>query len=324
MLEFSRAHSLFLEPCNRALRGSRPFGDVRFPGQERSSLMTVTDVVWIKRMFGDLELSEPERDSWAARINRDQNPETGMYRYPPETYHVDAHATWQCVAALNMLGREPRYRLSCLEPLIGVAGFKEWCHAYGPEASHHRFLLAVIAAASADPDEEWRGVFARWYDAHQDPESGFPFHAGHPHRLSPAFLLTTMRWAFCGSVPRADRIVNTVLGFQREWGGFTDRDLPGYMEMDASFLLHLLCDEVPGRRGEIDAALEGVGRFIEAVLGRADRRSRLLSDLHAGLGVCGNLRVLWRHFGSPLPAPVPFPWAELEHYRVALKWEESD
>lgn len=316
MLSFDDARALILSHYNPILRQSVPFGDVVFPGQATSHLMHVTDLVWIKHILGDLELSDAERDAWAARINRNQDPATGLFRYPPGERHIDAHATWQCVAALNMLGRRPRHRLACLEPLWTVDGFRAWCNAYEPSTSHHRFMLAVLMAASGPVSDEWRAVFGQWYDARQDPKTGFPCSANVPGCLSPAFLLTVMRFVLCGSVPRAERIVATVLAFQNDSGGFTDSGLPGYLDMDASFLLHLLGPDPEPQRGRIDRALGRVGRFLDQTLADPSRRQRLLANPHQALAVCGNLSVLWRRFGSCPDRIVPFPWAELDHYRA--------
>ena len=217
-----------------------------------------------------------------------------------------------------MLGRRPRHPLACLEPLLAVDGFRAWCEAYEPSTSHHRFMLAVLVAGSAPVSDAWRAVYAGWYDARQDPETGFPCHADSPHCLSPAFLLTTMRFALGGSVPRAERLVQTVLGFQTEAGGFTDSDLPGYLDMDASFLLHLLAPSAEQYGERIARALSRAGGFLEDVLADAPRRERLLSRPHQALAVCGNLSVLWRHFGTCGDRTVPFPWAELEHYHAPV------
>ncbi len=318
MIDLDRARTVFLDHYNQILERSRPFGDVMLPGRDASHLMHVTDLVWIKHILDDVDLSAARRDAWAARINHDQEPATGLFRYPPGTDHIDEHATWQCVAALNMLGRQPAHRLTCVASLLDADRFREWCDSYAPPASHHRFMLAVIAAASRPPDGEWRAVFCDWYDGRQDPESGVPFGVRGSRSLSPAFLLTAMRLALSGSVPRADRIVQTVLGFQNDWGGVTASDLPGYMEMDAAFLLHRLASSVESYADRIDACLARMGQFIDHTLADADRRARLLDDPHRALAVCGNLSVLWRHFGTCGDRPTPFPWAELEHFRAPL------
>jgi len=314
MIDLDRARALFLGHYDPLLRQSHPFADLVLPGREASHLMHVTDVAWMAHILGGLELSEAERDAWAARIQRDQDPATGLFRYPPGERLIDEHATWQSVGALSILGRSPRHRLVCLEPLLGVDGFRAWCDAYRPGTSHHRFFLAALAAASAPVGDDWKAVFAAWYDARQDPRSGFPCCSNVPGCLSPAFLLTTLRSALCGLPLHADRIVETVLGFQDARGAFTDADLPGYMEMDASFLLHLLGPQAPGASGRIEHALERVGEFLDGVLADPDRRARLLADPHRALAVCGNLSVLWRREGITRP----LPWAELEHYAVAL------
>jgi len=315
VIDLAEARSIFLGHYAPLLRGSRPFGDVAFPGQASSHLKHVTDLVWIQHILGGLDLSDAERDSWAQRIRRDQEAQTGLFRYPPGERHIDEHATWQSVAALHMLGRRPRHRLACLEPLFTVEGFRAWCDAYRPNTSHHRFFLAVLTAASRPTTDDWRAVFGAWYDAHQDAASGFPCSSDVPGCLSPAFLLTTLRWAFCGSVPRADRIVATVLGFQTAQGGFTESGQPGYMDMDASFLLHLLSPCAERHQGQIDDALMRAGRFLDGALADAERRARILADPHDALAVCGNLSVLWRHFAGE---PTPFPWAELRHYEAPV------
>ena len=310
MIDLDGARALILGRYNPLLERSEPFGDVVFPSHGSSHLMHVTDLVWIKHILDDLALAEAERDSWAARICRDQDPATGLFRYPPGCGHIDEHATWQSLAALHMLGRTPQHRLACLEPLLADEGFRAWCDAYDFATSHHRFFLAVITAASTPVTHAWRQVFGEWYDAHQHPDTGLPCSTDRPHWLSPAFLLTTLRWALCGSVPRADRIVATVLAAQRPTGALSDGDLPGYMEMDAAFLLHLLGPSAAGHSGRIDAALDRLGAFLDGAIAAAERRERLLARPHAVLALCGTLAVLERHAGRD----APFPWAELEYY----------
>ena len=318
MIDINRARAVFLDHYGPMLERSQPYGDVTLPGADASHLMAVTDLVWIRHILGDLDLTDAQRDAWAGRINRDQEPGSGMFRYPPGTDHVDEHATWQCVAALNMLGRRPAHRLACVAALLDVEAFAAWCAAYDPATSHHRFMLAVIAAASSPPSEDWKRAFCDWYDAHQDPETGFPEHAAEARRLSPAFLLTIMRLTLGGDVPRAGRIVQTALGLQRAWGGMTDGDLPGYMEMDAALLVHRLAPLAEANAADVDACLEGIGRFLDDVTEDPQRRSRLLANPHRALAVCGTLSVLWRHAGAGGEWPVPFPWAELEHYQAPL------
>ena len=309
------AKAALLDPYVQLLRRSSPFGDVVLPGQAASHLMHVTDLVWILHILGGLDLTVAERDSWAARINRDQDPQTGMFHYPPGESHINAHATWQCVAALNMLGRRPRHRLACLEPLLTAEGYRTWCDAYDPATSHHRFFLGVLAAASAPVGDAWKAAFGDWFARHQDPATGFPFHADSPHRLSPAFLLTTKCFLLCGAVPWPGRIVETVLAFQAAHGGFTGDDLPGYMDMDAAFLLHLLGPSVPHAGSRIETALVRLSGFVETVLADGPRHERLLARPHQALSVCGALSVLWRHLEG---RATPFPWAELHHYRVDM------
>ncbi|MBN1344372.1 MAG: hypothetical protein JXQ73_16915 [Phycisphaerae bacterium] len=309
---------ILLDHYNPLLHRSEPYGNLILPGESSSNLMHVTDLVWIKHILGDLHPTTSHADTWAARIHQDQDAQTGLYHYPPGTHHIDEHATWQSVAALNMLARRPAHRLACVAPLLEVKRFREWCEAYDPRKSHHRFMLAVIAAASSDPSPAWRGVFRDWYDAHQDSKSGFPFHASSSRRLSPAFLLTVMRLTLGGNVPRADRIVRTVLGFQNQQGGMTRSDLPGYMEMDAAFLLYRLGPMTPIGKPAIDAALGRIGEFVQQTIADQRRLARVLDDPHRALAICGTLSVLGRHFESIEPSDAPFPWAELQHYRAPL------
>ncbi|HUT31906.1 MAG TPA: hypothetical protein VNE39_00370 [Planctomycetota bacterium] len=318
MIDFARCRALLLDRCNSLLGASRPFGDIVLPGREASNLLHVTDLVWVKHILGDLTLAEGERDSWAERIRRDQEPHTGLFRYPPGEHHIAEHATWQAVAALNLLGRRPRHRLACLEPLLTQDGFRAWCDGFRPGTSHHRFFLAVLAAASTPVSDGWKAVFGAWYDSHQDAATGFPLYGNSPHCLSPAFLLTTVRFAFCGPPRRADQIVETTLAFQTPCGGVTGEDLPGYMEMDAAYLLHLLGPAAGVAPRRIEAALERLGAFVEAVVADASRRERLLADPHRALAACGTLSVLRRHMGTAGQPPLPFPWAELQHFRVEL------
>jgi hypothetical protein len=318
MVNVENARAIFLDHYGRLLNASQPYGNVILPGHETSHLMHVTDLVWIKHIFDDLQLTDVQRDAWAARINRDQEPDTGLFRYPAGTSHIDEHATWQCVAALNLLGREPARRLACVAPLLDVQRFRNWCNAYDPATSHHRFMLAVIAAASGSPSAEWRAVYCDWYDAQQDPQTGFPFDASAPRSLSRAFLLTTMRAALGGPVPRADQIIQTVLAFQNRSGGVTDADLPGYLEMDAAFLLHRLSQGTETHTEQINAFLERAGQLLTQTLADVDRRARLLDDPHRALAVCGNLSVIWQHIARHGDRPLPFPWAELEHFRAPI------
>lgn len=314
MIDLARAREQITAYYWPLVERSAPFGDVVLPGQAASHLMHVTDLVWTRYILGGLPLTDAQREAWAGRIRRDQDPATGLFRYPPGCSHIDEHATWQSVAALNMLGHSPGYRLACLEPLLSAGGFRAWCDAYHFQSSHHRFFLAVIAAASTPVTEEWKAVFGDWYAARQDPATGLPCPTASRHWLSPLFLLTTLRWAFCGSVPLAARILDSVLGAQRADGGFLDSDLPGYMEMDAAFLLHLLADEVDDR---VDSAAERIGDFVEAALEGQDSRQKLLADPHRALAACGTLAVLQRHFGLG-GAPMPFPWAEVALDRAAV------
>jgi hypothetical protein len=318
MHDLGAIRAAILDHYNPLLHRSEPFGDVVFLDRPASHLLHVTDLVWIKHILGDFALTDAQRDAWATRINRDQDPDTGLFHYPPGERHIDAHATWQSVAALNILGRRPAHRLACLDPLRTVDGFRAWCHAYDPRTSHHRFFLAALAAASMPVPEAWKAVFRDWYDGRQDRESGFPCCSDCSGCLSPAFLLTNLRAAFAGPPALPDRIVDTVLGFQEEDGNFTESDAPGYMEMDAAWLLHSLGPAVPEHRGEIGEALERLGRFLDGVFADGGRRARLLAQPHAALAVCGTLAVLWRHFGSPEGRRAPFPWAELDYCRAPV------
>ena len=227
-----------------------------------TSLYGSTDMVFNRRILGTLDPSETEKDSWAAEINRFQNPRSGWYR-KRYTLHFRSHTAAYAAAALHLLNRRPAYPIR----KAGKVGrspetLKRWMRRIPWSiiwpASHEVAGMPAIPiltgdigrdvpAADENPAarrflESWKA----WLDEEVHPETGF-WSRGILQRLGlrPAlsrqemggafhmyYIYEAMGWPW--ALP--EKVVDAALTLQGS-NGFWDKDVSYCIDLDGLYCL---------------------------------------------------------------------------------------
>ncbi len=145
-----------------------------------TSLYGTTDLVFCKAIMGDLDLTENEKDEWAAVINRFQYPDTGWYWKTYTNTHYREHYTAYAVAALHLLERKPAHPMKWAEEILkSPKHWKRWSRM-NPAVWNEIWTgsqricgpPAVFAMLGLAGDDFFAWYFD-WLDATVDPETGF-------------------------------------------------------------------------------------------------------------------------------------------------------
>ena len=236
------------------------------------NIMSSTDMVWMRYATHDADPGAPDREKLIAYIEGAQDPETGMVRHAAGRAgqnHCDAHAFWQTVRALNILGGRLKHFPHHLRPLVTPEGLEAWFDGIDWDSrahSNHHEVLGIVPLLVSLNDPEWGRVFYAKIVEQQNPKTGsWP----RPHtNISRTYAYTVIHVASDMLPPYPERMIDTVLDLQ-EPSGFWDDDPPGFHTMDCAFLLA----RVPSRIGyrEQDAR-DALGRLSHALRATFARR----------------------------------------------------
>jgi len=304
------------------LAGSRPYGSFLWGRQPVPNLLYINDVVWMRWLRDDLALSDVQRAGLIESINDCQYPEGGFYHNPVFENHTWQHATWRAMVSLNMLGGKTRYPLAFLEALKDVKTCEAWLGSHDAarnEIAHHRYALGAFVMGSG-VGAPWREAFFSGVDALQRERSGFwakaPTGERREESLSPTFLFSVLHLAFGREIPRGERVLDTVLSYQRENGNFSSGDGPAFCDMDALFLLQSISGTLGTRRDEVLAAMRKSARALRGYWDGARDRV-FLANPHNTLAICGMLSVLKDAIPDEVRGnrPFRFPYAAGEFLR---------
>jgi hypothetical protein len=248
------------------------------PGRPSCSYGT-TDTLISRYTMGALDLSEGEKEAWAAVINRFQR-EDGWYS-KTYTRHAKEHTTAYATAALSLIGRSPARAFSWAAPILrDEASMEAWIR--GPHWSivwpgSHIIsgVPAALAMTGAAPEAFLDWYFA-WLDREADPASGF-WARGAVHRLGlirrptkhemgGAFHMFYVYERFHRAWLHPERVVDHSLRLQRP-NGLWDGDVPYCIDLDGLYCILRSSRNAGGyRRDDALAAVHGFLSAAEAVL----------------------------------------------------------
>ena len=227
--------------------------------------MSSTDMVWIRHATHDPEPGAPDKDKVIGYLEGAQDPETGKVchaRGPAGQHHCDAHALWQTVRALNILGGRLRHFPHHLRGLVTPGGLEAWFDSIDWDSrlhSNHHEVLGILPLLVSLDSKEWTEVFYQKLGEQQDAASG-AWPRGRTN-ISRTFAYTSIHLAG-DRLPRyPEKIIDTILALQRATG-FWDGPRPAFHTMDAAFLLVRLPTLVSHREAE---ARESLRRLAKAV-----------------------------------------------------------
>lgn len=248
--DFRRFEELYPEfEARFAASGERGPGRFGYrPGLEACSYGSA-DFVFARAATGRIaELSQDERDEWAAEINKHQDEE-GWYRKDHTTHHR-AHTTAYAVAALLLLGRKPGRPLSGMAALASPESREGWIRSVNwsiiwPGSHYAAGLPAALAMTGEAPEGFFDWYFA-WLDRESDPASGF-WRRGLAHRLGilrrpnmhdmgGAFHMYLVYERFGRPWPSPDKVVDLTLALQGQ-NGFWDGEVSYCIDLDGIYCL---------------------------------------------------------------------------------------
>jgi len=210
------------------------------------SIMGTSDAAWIFRMLhadDEIALHGKEAADW---LIAQAKPDGSFHHdYPSvnsKSYrHSDGHAFWMLMRALNIYGKQLPFFPEYLKPLINPSALDAWFGAVdwqSPQSNHHN-ILGLIPLLCSVPNPAWGEVFFRNLASQQDSET-CTWCDNHDHitNVSRTFAYTCMFMAAGKLPPNPDRLMDTILKFQRDSGIWERRsDTPEFHTMDASFIL---------------------------------------------------------------------------------------
>jgi len=132
-----------------------------------------------------LNLTEAQKDEWAATINSFQDAASGLFlaadfepHYGPPVLHEHdhEHTTAFALAALSLIDRRPAHPLTLMLQLqANRSGWEPWLsNAAGyPSWDHRSAGVWASLAMTGGLDPAFSSFFFGWLDAHADPKSGF-------------------------------------------------------------------------------------------------------------------------------------------------------
>lgn len=241
---------IFSRWCRKFKSGSGIGEYSYFPGYP-TSVYGSADMLMSLFVVGQLgNLTEAEKDSWAATINSFQDPPSGLYlaqafepHYGPAVLHAHdhEHTTAFALAALTLIGRSPAHPLTLmLELQANQSDWESWLANTAlactdsdgkprrcPSWDHRSAGIIASLAMTNQLQPDFRSFFFGWLDAHADNATGYacadyiPYH-GPPQvgwmtcyaHISWQYVYEKRQW------PHAEKMVDTGLLMQNRSSGW--------------------------------------------------------------------------------------------------------
>jgi len=188
----------FLEWASQFKSGDG-IGEYSYSPGRKTTLYGSTDMLISFFVLGlTKDLSESDKDAWAATINSFQDPETGIYRHESweKASEKEEHATAFAVSALTLINRTTTHPMtkflalqanqSQWEPWISnVKGDHQWDH----------IVSGVWAALkmTGELEQNFSDYYFDWMNSQADPRSGGFVCPGKVHSSKPPQL----KWMTC-------------------------------------------------------------------------------------------------------------------------------
>jgi len=321
--DFRRFQEEFFRPWVEQFRSGDGPGEYSFKKNGPTSTYGTTDMLISRYIVGDLDLSETEKDGWAAVINRFQCPETGWYR-KRYTFHNREHTTAYAVAALYLINRRSAHPFHWAAHILeSRSAMERWIEKVnwsiiwpGSHIVSGVPACLLMTGAGAEDFYDW---YFNWLDENADPRSGF-WCRGLAHRLKiirqptkhemgGAFHMYYIyeyrkrRW------PYPERIVDHTLRLQRK-NGLWDRDVTYCIDLDGVYCLTRSSRNAGGYRS--DEVRAACGRYLAAA-------ERILNDREFFFGRYNDSHILTGALAAVAECGLFYP----EMVRTSRPWRQS-
>ena len=295
-------------------------GGFRLNERIEPSVLSTTDVVWIRYAVNDPDPGAPDREAVVEYLQGKQHPETGRVRHDPGPAgqgHSDGHAFWQTVRALRILGARLLHFPAYLQAMMTPSGLDAWFRRFDWDGftderrGNHREILGLVPVVASLGDDGLTDILFRNIATQQNPETGTWPRAGT--NISRTFAYTALHMAV-GRLPNMpEAIINEILRLQKANGSW-DAELPSFGTMDAAYVLVRLPPRIGRRQGDAEAALRRLSAFMRRVY--SEEQPQLLSDTHRILAVTHTFGLLQEAFSEEHPSarPFRFDWDKLDLY----------
>ena len=222
-----------------------------------------TDVLISRFITNQLTLTEKDKDEWAEKINRFQDPKSGWYkkRY---TLHFKEHTTAYAIAALKLIDRKPKYPLFWKDAILkDEKAMESWLNSITWSSiwngSHVISGVPAALLMTGEGNERFYNWYFNWLDSETDTNSGF-WRRGILHRMNILYRpnLHDMAGAFhmyyvysyCNRSWRfADKAIDWTLKFQNS-NGFWNGKVTYCVDLDAIYTMTRGCEILKGYRKE--------------------------------------------------------------------------
>lgn len=283
--------------------------------------MSSTDMIWIRFATHDLHVGEPDPDAIRAYLQGIQEPDTGRIRHdqgPGGQGHCDAHAFWQTVRVLNIIGAQLLHPPRFLAPVLTPDGLARWFDSFdwraGGNGNHHEVLGLVPVLASLN-DPAWTEVFFQKIVEQQNPENG-AWPVGRTN-ISRTFAYTTLHLATGRIPPMPEKILDTLLELQNDegvWESIPTR----FHTMDAIYVLTRLAPRIGYREDDAVAALAKANAMMRDMF--IQHQDYYCGNPHSMLAMTHTFGLLQETFPNDYPSehPYRFGWDLPELYHSAV------
>lgn len=282
------------------------------------NLLSSTDIAWIRYAIGENDVGGAVRQAWVDYLQSRQDERTGRYKYEPRigVKLSSGHAFWHTVRSLKILESDLKHFPAYLSDIMSVTGLEAYFDSidWSSSSSNHHEVLGLVPVLVSLNNPEWTEVFYEKLGRQQDEHTGV-WPKRRPTNISRTFAYTSLHLAI-GRLPKMpEKIIDVILSLQRD-DGFWDTG-PGFLTMDAAYLLTRLPRRIHHRQAE---ALAALGRLQTAMDSLIEQRfDAILENTHRTLAVIQTFSLLQEAMPEAYPSQLPwrFDWDKPELYDSA-------
>ncbi len=299
--DFRRFEELYAE-WEAQFTADTDVGSFRYRVSGPVSLYGTADMLISRATMGALDLTEEQKDRWAAVINGFQVPRSGWYR-KRYTLHFRSHTAAYAVAALKLIDRGPTYPVrAALDVVRDRTAAVRWLERVPWSiiwpSSHIVAGLPAILIMMEAPAGAFFDWYFDWLDTHVHPATGF-WSRGVLQRLKlrpivtkeelgGAFHMHFVYEALGRAWPLPNKVVDTALALQHP-NGLWDGDVSYCIDLDGLYCLIRSSRNAGGYRADdVRVAAERYLAYAEKTLNdreflfaRYDTSHRLTGALSA-------------------------------------------
>ncbi len=260
-------------------KSGQGIGEYSYKKGGPTSFYGTTDTLISLYILNQLDLTEEEKDQWAATINQFQNPKTGWYN-KKYTLHYKEHRTAYAVAALRLIDRKPAHPLTAIHKIAKGSENKwekwikhpNWSFIW---ATSHVISGVPAALAMVDGNGgEWKDFFEwyfEWLNETADPKTGY-WRIGllhklwksriTKHELGGAFHMYYVYEYFNRGWKYPAKIVENTLELQHD-NGLWDKGVTYCIDLDAIYAITRSCAKTMMWDLEDKEIMVAIQRYLE-------------------------------------------------------------